>query len=80
MTEQEAREMADLIVRVARALIDEGKTIEDVKYCKQYPQGICFCDDCGALMNLQEGYEDAEDMFVFRKCGYVQKFEEVKAS
>lgn len=73
LTKEHAKDMAKLIVKTAHALHNEGLYPEDLLYNKNIPNAICFCDECEALLNIQKGFEEAEEHFRCSKCGYINR-------
>lgn len=73
LTKEQAEDIAKLIVKTARALHDEDLGPEDMRYNKNAPDAVCFCDACEALLNIQEDFEEAGENFRCNKCGYINR-------
>ena len=73
MNKDEIDAMANHIYKVAKELIKENKNLEDLVYCKGFPDTIWICDCCGKLLNLQKGFENAVGTFECKRCGYINQ-------
>ena len=73
MSEEKAKALAKYILKIAKELFKEGKDVEDMQYCKSFPESVWFCEKCEALLNVQEQFEDAEGFYQCKKCGYINR-------
>lgn len=73
MDKEEIREMSKEIVKVAKELIRENKTLADLYYCEEFPGTLWFCDCCGKLLNIQTGFKEAHGAYECGKCGYINQ-------